>query len=80
MAPHGAGTAASRSDQGVAAPGAGGAGARPRGGDLQVREGLPDDRRIVQGADQALPAPTVRTRQDVHGKGTLLILHLPQWM
>ena len=33
-----------------------------------MHEDLPDDRRIVQGADQAQPAPSVRTRQDVNGK------------
>ena len=74
MAPHGAGTTAS------AAPRVAQIKARrhrnrvgrgresARVGDLQVREDLLEDRRIVQRADQAQPAPTVRTRQDVNGK------------
>ena len=41
----------------------GGAGARPRGRQPQVREELPDHGGIVQRGDQAQPTPTMGTRQ-----------------
>jgi len=37
-------------------------------GEGSVREDLPDDRGIVEGGDQAQPAPTMATGQDVNGK------------
>ena len=74
MTPRGGGTTASaapsrsRSGRGGAGLGWGGAGTLRRVGEGEVREDLPDDRGIVQGGDQAQPAPTMGTREDVNGK------------
>jgi hypothetical protein len=59
--------APSRSDQGAAAWGSGGAGPElcPEGGDPHVREDLADDGRIVERGDEPQPAATAGTGEDV---------------
>ena len=55
-----------RSGRGGAGLGWGGAGTLPRVGEGAVRKDLPNDRGIVQRGDQAQPAPTMATGQDIH--------------
>ena len=57
-----------RSGRADAGRGTGGAGTLPRVREGEVREDLPDDGGIVQGGDQAQPAPTMGTRQNINGK------------
>ena len=65
-----------RSGRGGPRLGRGGTGAPPLRADphiadSHVREDFPDDRGIVQRADQAQPAPRIRTRQDINRKGPM---------
>jgi hypothetical protein len=57
-----------RSGRGGAGLGWGGAGTLPRVGEGQVREDLSDDGGLVQRGDQAPPAPTMSTGQDINAE------------